>query len=119
MSEIDVVALLAEWGQWSRVGKTSLKAKSSMLFVMELVQPAGCKSLNICDQDALRVDRAVASLKKYDARLFLVVELYFLDGLSMREIEGRLKLSKTEANKIFARACGWLECKLDVKSEVA
>ena len=120
MNNNDIVALLCEWGKWSRGGRPGLGAKSPMLFVMQLVQPSEMRaSIDICDDDALRVDRAVSQLRRYDAVMHEIIELYFLQCLSMREIESRMKISKTVAVQLFAKLCGWLDCFLNVNSEAA
>ena len=120
MNNSDTVALLCEWGQWSRQGGSGLGYVSASLVVMQLVMPTDMRSTSdICDDDAMRVDRAVSMLKRYDAKMFQVVELYFLYQLSMREIESRMRLSKADAVKLFAKSCGWLDCFLNVNSQAA
>lgn len=119
MKTVDAIGLLCEWGKWSR-GRNELGTKSSMLVVMQLVQPASLgSSPDIGDDDALRVDRAVAQLRQRDAQLFLILDLYFVKCLSMREIESRMRLSKFSAAKVFARACGCVEGALINFSQVA
>jgi hypothetical protein len=120
MMNNDTVAMLCEWGKWSRSGFNSLGAKSASLIVMQLVQPASEQSpVNICDDDALRVDYATAMLRRYDAKMFEIIELYFLHCLSMKEIELKLRLTRGPCKELFSRACGWLECELQVKDQVA
>lgn len=120
MGSVDTVALLCEWGKWSRDARNSLGAKSASLIVMRLVQPARMSSdPDICDDDALRVDRAASQLKRYDSKMYEIIELYFLHCLSMREIESRMRLKKTEAVQLFAKSCGWLDCLLNVNSQAA
>ena len=120
MGSTDTVALLCEWGKWSRDARNSLGTKSASLIVMQLVQPARMGSdPDICDDDALRVDRAASQLKRYDSKMYEIVELYFLRCLSMKEIESRLKLNRSQTEKLFSRACGWLECEPQVKDQVA
>jgi hypothetical protein len=119
MKNFDTISLLFEWGKWSR-GRNSLGAKSSMLLVMQLVQPASLNSSpDIGDDAALLVDRAVAQLRLRDGQLFVVLDLYFVRNLSMREIESRMKLSKFNAAKLFSRACGCVEGALINFSEAA
>ena len=109
MKTFDAVAMLCEWGKWSR-GRNELGAKSSMLIVMQLVQPAGLHSSpDIGDEDALLVDRAVAHVKRREADLYRVLHLYFVCNLSMREIELEMRVSRWCAAQLFTRACGCVE----------
>lgn len=121
MGERDTIALLAAWGEWTRIGCNNLRAGSSMLAVMA----QGAKSNNfvdpdITDTDALRVDRVVAQLGLRNKLWAEVINLYFVQARSMREIELRLKISKFTAAKEFAGACGWVDCALQpIQKEAA
>lgn len=120
MGSTDTVALLCEWGKWSRDARNSLGTKSASLIVMQLVQPARMSSdPDICDDDALRVDRAASQLKRYDSKMYEIIELYFLHCLSMKEIEIRMRLTRGPCKDLFCRACGWLERELHVKDQAA
>lgn len=113
MGERDTVALLAAWGEWTRIGVKGLRAGSSMLVVVEQASGSNCYTdPDITDTDALRVDRAVGQLGLRNRFWADVLKLYFVDGRSMREMEIIFKLSKFTMAKEFAGACGWVDCYL-------
>lgn len=113
MGERDTVALLAAWGEWTRVGIRGLGANNPMLAIMA---QAGCNNVfsdpDISDTDALRVDRAVAQLGLRSKFWMEVLKQYFVHMRSMRELEIQFKLSKFTMAKEFAGACGWVDCYL-------
>lgn len=106
----NTVELLAGWGEWSRIGCGSLRAKSQWLDVM--VQGNSHSDPDITDSEALRVDRVVAQLGLRNKFWADVLKLYFIQVRSMRELEIHFKLSKFTMAKEFAGACGWVDCAL-------
>lgn len=112
-TETDTVALLAEWGKWSRGGLGNLGSRSSMAISMELVEPGNNRvCLNICDDDALRVEAAVRSLRAFDLMAVDALKLYFIVGYGEPQVALRLKVSLVRAQKILARAMGYVDCYL-------
>lgn len=113
MGERDTVALLAAWGEWTRIGIRGLGANNPMRLCMA---QADCDNFlpdpDITDTDALRVDRAVAQLGLRNKFWADVLKLYFRECKSMREMEIHFKLSKFTMAKEFASACGWVDCYL-------
>lgn len=113
MGERDTVALLAAWGEWTRIGCNSLKVGNPMLVIMAQANKSHCfTDPDITDTDALRVDRAVAQLGLRNKLWCEMLKLYFVSMRSMRELEIHFKLSKFTVAKEFAGACGWVDCAL-------
>lgn len=120
MRETDTVALLAEWGKWSRGGYGNLGTRSAMAVAMELVEPAANRTaINICDEDALRVERAVARLRLRAPEQYQALNLYFVVGLGQREVALRMKISRDRASHILTAAISWVDCFFDNFCEAA
>jgi hypothetical protein len=107
-------ALLTEWGKWSRGGLGELGATSAMAVAMRLVEPASCRiDPNISDEDALRVERAVASLKDHDSQQFNAIFLFYVVGLGEVQVAMRMNVSRDRAGKILSAGRGWVDCWLN------
>lgn len=114
MQNVDTVALLTEWGKWSRGGAGGLRAGSPMAVCMALVEPSGNRiALDISDEKALEVDRAVNDLRRQDSVRFDVIFLYFVKNFGVREVGLRMGLTRTKAAQLLAEALGWLDCRLN------
>lgn len=113
--ERDTIGLLVEWGKWSYGGNNAgLDINSSMLHVMQWVQPASSKfSPMITDDEVMLVDSAVAALKQKNRRLYNIIVWYFVFNEGLREIAEKLQCSRDCAGKDFKFACGWIEGRMD------
>lgn len=113
MRETDTVGLLAEWGKWSRGGYGNLGTRSAMAVAMELVEPAANRTaINICDDDALRVEQAIRALRESDQIAVDALKLYFVEGLGEVQVSLRMGCSLVRAQKILAGGMRWVDCYL-------
>lgn len=101
--------MIEQWGLWVRGSRgVDLKARSSMLEVMQLVKPNRSIYLSITDDDALKVDRAVAVLGKADQQLKEVLFLRFVCDYSMQQIATRFNASRDSVTKQLGQATGFV-----------
>lgn len=100
--------MIEQWGLWVRGSRDAdLKARSSMLEVMQLVKPSRSIYPSITD-DALRVDRAVAALGKADQQLKEIIFLRFVCDYSMQQIAARFNASRDSVTKQLGQATGFV-----------
>lgn len=105
----DIESMLVQWGKWSRAGCCNLGAKS--------IWPrdgAGGDVL-MSDDDALRVDAAVAALAQQDSGLGDLIKLHYVRSLNQLGLQDRLGLSRRVVEKNLAEArgyvAGFIECR--------
>lgn len=83
-----MINLIEEWGKWSR--HQGYERHSTPLF--SLMRENGCfergdvSTPNITDDEAMRIDSAVAKLKKHNLILFDVLFSHYVFGWSYRRI---------------------------------
>ncbi|MGM8226166.1 antiterminator Q family protein [Cellvibrio sp. ARAG 10.3] len=101
--------MIEQWGLWVRGSRgADLKARSSMLEMMQLVKPSRSIYPSITDDDALRIDRAVAALGKADQQLKEIIFLRFVCDYSMQQIAARFNASRDSVTKQLGQATGFV-----------
>lgn len=77
---------LQQWGMWVRMGNDRLRVRSAWAIIMRNnVQGRGLPFL-LCDDDALRIDRAVSALKRHNQVLGRIVIMRYVQRKTLREI---------------------------------
>lgn len=76
-------------------------------------------SLPISDDDALRVDAAVAALSAYDAAQGDLLKLHYVRRLSQLGLQDRLGLSRHAVDRKLAEARGFVIGFLDCRQRAA
>lgn len=112
MTEKNTAWLLAQWALWQREGVSLRMSARSPLAAMSKTACGAYVSSEICDEDALRVDRAMAQLKKECLQSYKVLILAYLYDLGPYQIAGRLKISKYFVVKIYERGYQSINSKL-------
>lgn len=79
------VSLLNEWGAWSRSGAMPQSLRRSNCH----------NSYSISDDDALKIDHAMAQLKTMNVLLFECLRCEYIFHLSMKSIKARLVTALT------------------------
>jgi|GEM_PF-5855437 len=101
--------MIEQWGIWSRCGGTpDFRAKSSMLHVMQLVKPNGLVVPSITDDDAIKMDQAVAMLGAADKKLKEIIFLHFVCDYSLQQIAIRLEVTRSSVSRQLWMATGFL-----------
>lgn len=111
MSEINTAWLLAQWALWQREGVgLQLRAKSPLAFLSKVSdEELERKCSEISDDDALRVDRAMAQLKKVNPTWYKVLVWAFVFDLGDRAVAARLGVTRYAAGRLYEEAYGWVD----------
>lgn len=99
MSEVD--ELLAAWGRWSKCGVT-LAAKNMWSHC------ASNKKIDICDDVAVEVDRAVAAAGQVNIMWREVLELHYRYDIPLNVLRRRLNADRSVIDKNLAAARGFV-----------
>lgn len=96
----DVQVRLASWGAWERRQNLGLGYASSGLALMRASSGDDRQVPAISDDEALRVGRAVLTLRRYSEEEFACIWLSYVNECSAREIKEGLGLA---VNTVAAR----------------
>lgn len=108
--------LLVNWGVWQS-SRPSMECKSAMLSVMRLVTPSGCASVQISDDTALMVDRAVARLRMHDRALYELLVLRYVKRFAVAMIARELGDDRRAVDRRLAGAVAWIDACLNFFAE--
>ena len=101
--------IIEQWCLWVRTSPgANLKTRSSMQEVMQLVKPNKYINPSITDDDALKVDRAVAMLGQFDQQLKEILFLRLVYDYSMQQIAICLNASRDTVTKQLGLANGFV-----------
>ena len=78
----DIQTQVEQWGLWARGGLGGLALRVS--------EPT---AIDISDDEALRFDRFVLSLRQYDSKAFVVIKRHYVVGVSLVDIAKELGCS--------------------------
>jgi len=105
--EHSLIDELYEWGWWAQdCPSRSLNYPSKSNFTVVKTKSS---SINITDDRAIEIDRAIAHLFNGDDVLIKVLKLHFVCGFSYRDIGKITCVSHTKAKNIIDNSVSWLE----------
>ncbi len=104
MAEQNTAWLLAQWALWQREGVSLRMSARSPLAAMSKTACGAYVSSEICDDDALRVDRVMARLNRESPELYKVLVLAFVRDLNAHQIAVRMGVSRYIAVKRYEDA---------------
>lgn len=106
MAEQNTAWLLAQWALWQREGVgLKLNAKSPLAFLSQVAdEESEIASSEICDEDALRVDRVMAELKSLSKEYYKTLVYSFVNNLSAGQVALRMGVSRYMAVKLYEEA---------------
>lgn len=113
MTEKNTAWLLAQWALWQREGVSLRMSARSPLAAMSKTACGAYVSSEICDDDALRVDRAMAELKNLNKEFYKVLVLSFVRDYGDRQVAFHLNISRRAAAKLYEDAYCWVDSKLN------
>lgn len=108
--------LLGQWGEWQN-NRPGTECKSAMLAVMRLVTPAGCASVQISDDTALDVDRAVARLRMHDSAMYELLRMRYVNRMAVAMIAKQLGNDRRVIDRRLAGAVAWIDACLNFFAE--
>ena len=109
MTEKNTAWLLAQWALWQREGVGLRMNARSPLAAMSKTACGAYVSSEICDDDALRVDRVMAQLKKVNPTWHRVLVWAFVMQWGERTIAARLGITRHAVGRLYEEAYGWVD----------
>lgn len=116
MSEKNTAWLLAQWALWQREGVSLRMSARSPLASMAKTACGAYVASEICDDDALRVDRAMAELKRVNATWYKVLVWAYVYELGDRQVAARLNISRHAAARLYEDAYGWADARITLSA---
>ena len=104
MAEQNTAWLLAQWALWQREGVSLRMSARSPLAAMSKTACGAYVSSEICDDDALRVDRAMAELKSLNGEYYKILVFSFVNDLSVGQVAVRMGFSRYMAVQLYEEA---------------
>jgi DNA-directed RNA polymerase specialized sigma24 family protein len=105
--ESNITDELYQWGWWAQdCPSRSLNYPSKSNFT---VVKNKSSSINITDDRAIEIDKAIAHLFNGDENLIKALKLYFVCGFSYRDIGKATGVSKDKAKSMIDNCVSWLE----------
>lgn len=119
MNERNTAWLLAEWALWIFEGRcVDLRSKGTMRSVV----PTGGNSRvtsSILDDDAMRVDRAMAKLRLMSPMWEETLWLTFVCDYSARRLASHFKITRYSAAQLYMEAYDWMDKELTLNILIA
>ncbi|HCL5312106.1 TPA: antitermination protein [Salmonella enterica] len=117
----DIQQVLERWGAWA-ANEGGNVYYQPVAAGFKGVLPFSRRTRESCsDNDGLIVSSAVGVLKKKDPYLYTLLEWYYVHGMTLRTIAGKLGISHTHASVRLQTAEGFVDgclMALDVKLEM-
>lgn len=104
MTEKNTAWLLAQWALWQREGVSLRMSARSPLAAMSKTACVAYVSSEICDEDALRVDRAMAQLKKHNPIWYKVLVWAFVAQLGPYQLATKMQLTRYSVGQLYEAA---------------
>lgn len=113
MSIASTEYLLEQWGFWYRSGAGVPRYTSPSLALVRDNVGSTVPSAIITNEDAERVDQAVARLIKRDREMGDCVWLHYGEKRTYHGIAKRLKIGKSKAAELVRSGVAWIDGALD------
>lgn len=100
---------LSQWGTWVRSGGASVRG---------LGKPSQTDSATITDDEALRVDRAVAQLYRRRKLVGRAVRMYYLSPyMNHRVLAKALRISLSSTHGLLSAGEHWIDARLHLDAD--
>ncbi|MFZ5192742.1 antiterminator Q family protein [Enterobacter roggenkampii] len=118
----NIQQVLERWGGWAAQDNSAVSWAPIAAGFKGLVVSSSSSRLSCCDDDGLIIDACVCRLQQVRKPEELdVIMLYYVHGLTKREIGRRMKVSEREVRRIIETAEGFIEgclCMLGVRLQM-
>lgn len=112
----DAEELLTQWGIWSWQGTGVPRCTSPMYALMrDNVAQHSEPVANITEEEAMLVDRLVATMKRRHHLMAEVVTYYYRHQLTMQDIGKGLDISRLKVREILIAGHSYIEAGLDMR----
>ncbi|ELE9730824.1 antitermination protein Q [Enterobacter hormaechei] len=118
----NIQQVLERWGGWAADSNTAVSWAPIAAGFKGLVVSSSSSRLSCCDDDGLVIDACVCRLQQIRKPEELdVIMLYYVYGLTKREIGRRIRVSEMEVRRRISIAEGFIEgclCMLGVRLQM-
>lgn len=118
----NIQQVLERWGGWAADSNTAVSWAPIAAGFKGLVVSSSSSRLSCCDDDGLIIDACVCRLQQIRKPEELdVIMLYYVHGLTKREIGRRMRVSEMEVRRRISIAEGFIEgclCMLGVRLQM-
>jgi hypothetical protein len=118
----NIQQVLERWGGWAADSNTAVSWAPIAAGFKGLVASSSSSRLSCSDDDGLIIDACVCRLQQVRKPKELdAIMLYYVHGLTKREIGRRAKVSEREIRRVLETAEGFIEgclCMLDVRLQM-
>lgn len=102
---------LEQWGQWLR-GGSGLGYGANVIGAM---RGGGLPSAPISDDQALRIDRVIAVLKRTNVEQYRCIKLSYYERMSNRAIGREMEFSPNKVQRCITSAEHWLDAAFELE----
>lgn len=113
MSISSTESKLIEWGYWCLSGSGLPRYTSPAFALMRDNVGSTVPTPMITDEEAMKVDRAVARLEKRDPEIGSCIWLHFAEKRTYHGIAKRLGIGKSKAAELVKAGVAWVDGALD------
>jgi hypothetical protein len=118
----DIQQILERWGGWAAQHNTAVNWSPIAAGFKGLIGAPASSRPSCCDDDGLIIDGCISRLQQIRKSEELnAIMLYYVHGLSKREIGRRVKTSEREIRRVIETAEGFIEgclCMLGVSLQM-
>lgn len=112
----DAEELLTQWGIWSWQGAGVPRCTSPMFALMrDNVAQHSEPVANISDDDALRVDRIISTMRKFRPQMAEIITLYYRSDLTMSQVATLKVMNRLKVREIIQAGHAYVEAGLDME----
>lgn len=113
----DAEELLTQWGIWSWQGAGVPRCTSPMHALMrDNVAQHSELVANITDDDALRVDRIISTMRRFRPQMAEIITLYYRHDLTMTQVAAtQPNMNRLKVREIIQAGHAYVEAGLDME----
>jgi hypothetical protein len=111
----DAEELLTQWGIWSWQGAGVPRCTSPMFALMRDNVAQHSEPANISDDDALRVDRIISTMRKFRPQMAEIITLYYRSDLTMSQVATQKEMNRLKVREIIQAGHAYVEAGLDME----
>lgn len=100
--------LLRQWGLWVRAGRQLPGLTDMQDRTASVDDEHRWESMNLTDDEALLIDRAVAQLKLHDRAMGEAVFTFHAGRVTHRTLAGMMRVSRSKAELLLRSGEAWL-----------
>lgn len=113
MSISSTESKLIEWGYWCLSGSNLPRYTSPAFALMRDNVGSTVPTAMITNEEAIKVDRAVARLTKRDGQMGRCIWLHFAEKRTYHGIAKRLGIGRNKASELVKAGVAWIDGALD------